>query len=60
MEASTGDKRVPLSHTQKEREQREEQITEQKGVTPPGLKGAANGSGGEFIVACEGYFFPQE
>lgn len=44
MEVSTGDKRVPLSHTQKEWEQREEQITEQIGVTPPGLKGAAMGS----------------
>lgn len=44
MEVSTGDKRVPLSHTQKEWEQRQEQITEQIGVTPPGLKGAAMGS----------------
>lgn len=57
VEASTGDKRVPLSHTQKEREQREEQITEQKGVTPPGLKGAANGSGGEFFCRLRAIFF---
>lgn len=60
VEASTGDKRVLLSHTQKEWEQREEQITEQKGVTPPGLKGAAKGSGGEFIAACERYLFSQD
>lgn len=41
METSAGDKRAPLSHTQKDANSEEKE-----GVTPPGLKGAAEGNGG--------------